>query len=130
MALRFKNEAIKKHKSVWDKILTRQTADRIIAAIDTENYFYANTLHGTTIINNNFDKFYVLAVLNSQLISWFYKNTSPESNKVFAQIKIDILKKLPIPNIEKSLQNNIVKITGQIIDKKKYLLIVVSWKRK
>ena len=29
------------------KILTRQTADEIIAAYDDENYYYANTLHGT-----------------------------------------------------------------------------------
>ncbi|GMO29301.1 MAG: hypothetical protein Ta2B_10270 [Termitinemataceae bacterium] len=45
-----------------NKILTRQTADEIIACLDTDNYYYANTLHGTTITDTNYLPKYVLAI--------------------------------------------------------------------
>ncbi len=82
------------------KILTRQTADRIIGAIDEDNYYYANTLHGTHITDNRYSYEFVLGILNSKLMNWFYKTITSESGKVFAQVKIAILQKLPIPKPE------------------------------
>lgn len=78
------------------KILTRQTADEIIAAYDAQNHYYSNTLHGTTITNIEYHPLYVLALLNSRLMTWYYRRTTAEEGKVFAQIKIEILRLLPI----------------------------------
>ncbi len=102
-----------------EKILTRQTADEIIATFDDENYYYANTLHGTTITNTNFDKFYVLAIMNSKLITWYYRSSTAEEGKVFAQIKIALLKLLPIKNISKKEQQPYIDLVDKILDKKK-----------
>jgi len=79
-----------------NKILTRQTADEIIAAYDSDNYYYSNTLHGTTIMDNNYHPLYVLALMNSTLMTWYYRSTTAEEGKVFAQIKIKLLRLLPI----------------------------------
>ncbi|MCG6538339.1 MAG: hypothetical protein L7F78_27385, partial [Syntrophales bacterium LBB04] len=43
------------------KILTRQTADEIIAAFDKDNYYHANPLHGTAILKS-YAPCYVLCV--------------------------------------------------------------------
>ena len=102
-----------------DKILTRQTADEIIAAYDCDNYYYANTLHGTTIIDDNYNPRYVLAVLNSKITTWFYRTTTAEGGKVFAQIKIGILGLLPIPKLLPKEQEEIVEKVDQIMILKK-----------
>lgn len=84
-----------------EKILTRQTADEIIGTLDSENYYYSNTLHGTAVTDNKFDVRYVLALLNSKVLNYYYKATTSEGGKVFAQVKIEILRQLPIKYTQK-----------------------------
>ena len=79
-----------------EKILTRQTADSIIGAIDREHYYYSNTLHGTAITNPSYKIEYILGILNSSLMKFYYRATTAEGGKVFAQIKIELLRQLPI----------------------------------
>lgn len=97
-----------------NKILTRQTADEIIAAYDNNYYYYSNTLHGTTITNEKFNPLYVLAILNSKLMTWYYRSTTAEQGKVFAQIKIALLKQLPILNITSTDQEAYVAMVNSI----------------
>jgi hypothetical protein len=101
-----------------NKILTRQTADEIIAAYDCEHYYYANTLHGTTITDCNYYPEYVLTILNSKLTTWYYRTTTAENGKVFAQIKIGILGMLPIPKLSKDEQRYFVETVNQINNNK------------
>lgn len=79
-----------------EKILTRQTADEIIGTLDNEDYYYSNTLHGTAITDNTYDIRFILALLNSKVLNYYYKATTSEGGKVFAQVKIEILRQLPI----------------------------------
>ena len=101
------------------KILTRQTADRIIAAYDDNSYYYANTLHGTAVTNTAFDTLFVLGVLNSKLTTWYYRSYSDETGKAFAQVKIELLRKLPIPNVNKNYQQPITNLVRSIIEIKR-----------
>lgn len=78
------------------KILTRQTADEIIGTLDTNKYYYSNTIHGTAITNDDYDIKYILALLNSRVLNYYYRATTAEGGKVFAQVKIEILRRLPI----------------------------------
>ncbi len=104
-------------KSIFerDKILTRQTADNIITTLDTEEYYYANTLHGTAITDESYDILYVLALLNSKLLNYYYKATTCESGKVFAQVKIEILRQLPIAKTDIARQEPIINKLNAII---------------
>ena len=97
------------------KILTRQTADEIIACYDNEQYYYSNTLHGTTITESNYNPLYVLALLNSRLITWYYRSTTAEEGKVFAQIKIALLRLLPIYKTTHNEQQRLIKIVDKIL---------------
>lgn len=98
-----------------NKILTRQTADEIIAAYDTKNYYYSNTLHGTSITNSQYNPFYVLSILNSKLMTWYYRSTTAEEGKVFAQIKIELLKLLPIKKVRIAEQQPFITIVDNIL---------------
>jgi hypothetical protein len=97
------------------KILTRQTADEIIAAYDEGNFYYANTLHGTAISNGAYHPHYVLGILNSRITSWYYRSNTDEEGKVFAQIKIELLRKLLIPKADREEQRPIVNLVGRIL---------------
>ena len=79
------------------KILTRQTADRIVAACDSfGRYYYANTLHGTTPHPGTFSLHFLAVVMNSAVADRWYRIVASESGKPFPQVKIAILKRLPV----------------------------------
>lgn len=91
------------------KILTRQTADRIIAAYDCNGeYFYANTLHGSQIKDPTMDPCFLVLALNSKLVNFYYRNTARESGCNFAQVKIALLRLLPIPAIAPEKQQKLL----------------------
>ncbi len=97
-----------------NKILTRQTADEIIATYDTNKMYYSNTLHGTTITDLRYDPYYVTGILNSKLETWYYRNNIAEKGKVFAQIKIELLRTLPILNVDSIEQSEIANLVKEI----------------
>jgi len=79
------------------KILSRQTADRIVAACDSAGtYYYANTLHGTAPRPGTYSLHFLAAVMNSAVADHWYRLVASESGKPFPQVKIAILKRLPV----------------------------------
>lgn len=91
------------------KILSRQTADRIIAAFDRHGeYCYANTLHGIFPRTDGIDGEYLTLYLNSDHARDAYRALSGETGRVFAQIKIAILKRLPVVLPPPAVQRRIV----------------------
>ena len=79
------------------KILSRQTADRIVAACDSAGkYYYANTLHGTVPHPGTYSLHFLAAVMNSAVVERWYRLVASESGKPFPQVKIAILKRLPV----------------------------------
>ena len=79
------------------KILSRQTADRIVAACDSAGrYYYANTLHGTAPRPGTYSLHFLAAVMNSAAVDRWYRLVASESGKPFPQVKIAILKRLPV----------------------------------
>ena len=82
------------------KIWTRQTGDRIIATWDGEGFYADNTLHGTQLRPScQLSPFYVLALLNSRLLSVIYQALTGERGRALAQVKLVFLRRLPIRRI-------------------------------
>jgi hypothetical protein len=107
---------------IQPKIITRQTADTIIGTIDISKYYVKNSVHSTLLkkeYSNSISLSYILGILNSKLIEWFYKTESLESGRLFPQVKIERLRNLPIiiskdKNIIKQIEN----IVGKTIESK------------
>ena len=87
----------KKYKIVW-----RQTSDNIKATIDRKGIWFRNTIQCCDIKKeySNYKLEYLLGILNSKYLNYLYNNIVKESNRVFPQIKISNLKKLPIRIID------------------------------
>jgi adenine-specific DNA-methyltransferase len=60
---------------------------------------------------------YLLAVLNSKVINFYYRTTTAEGGKVFAQIKIELLRQLPIKYTEN--QSPFILLVDKILSAKK-----------
>jgi len=86
------------------KILVRRTGDKIIATIDDEKYIVSNNffvLYGKE--NFKFNLRSILAILNSKLGTWYFTAIQPRKGKLFAEIKINHLRQMPVHNnLEKS----------------------------
>lgn len=109
-----------REKRIFDsnKIIIRQTGDKIIATID-ENGFI--TRHSTHCLVNDFDSIdlkLALAQLNSKLIDFYYNYLIPEKGKAFAEVKGINIKQLPLVCGTK-LDNNIIQKVDQILSLKK-----------
>ena len=77
------------------KIIMRQTGDRLIAAIDTQQFY---TLDNTRIIlpQPEISITHLTSLLNSKLLNYAHEVYAGEAGRVYAQIRIANLEKLPI----------------------------------
>ena len=112
--------------SIAPKILVRQTADHVIAALDETGVWFGRSILSMYCDDSEqHDIRYFLALLNSRLFTFYYQEMVKEKGRVFAQVKIANLKKLPLRLInfdddsEVNLHNRIVLLVDQIINLKK-----------
>ena len=108
------------HRAALDsaKILTRQTADRIIGTFDDGRYYVTNSIHTSVLRAEHADVLlkYVLAALNSKLLSWYYRKLFPEVGQVFSQVKLVNLRQLPITLIPLERQQEIVAVVEELLE--------------
>jgi len=80
------------------KILVRRTGDRLIAALDQEGLFASNNLFvalprpGLAVPLE-----YVEAWLNTAQATWCFRAVSPRTGRLFAELKLKHLNRLPVP---------------------------------
>jgi len=89
------------------KIIIPQTGDKITAAIDRNCYYHLNNIHSFAPHKKGLELQYVCAILNSNLINWFYKKISLEEGRAMAQIDIETAEKLPIIMASKQYQTQV-----------------------
>ncbi len=82
------------------RIIIRQTGDSIIAAIENEQRLTLNNIHNLRLKQNSPALEYLLAVLNSRLVTYFHQQAVPEAGRVFAEVKIVDLQQIPIRQIK------------------------------
>lgn len=89
-----------------DKIVVRQTSDKIISAVDHCSLLNLNNVYNITIIDNAISLEALSLILNSRLLEYVYRYFVPEKGRVFPEIKSVNLLKLPIiiPSQETNLE--------------------------
>lgn len=80
------------------KILIRQTGDSIIASVDEQiGYFCINSVNIAQLKKQFFNKaHYLLQLLNSEVLNFYYREISQEAGRVLAEVKPTRVKSLPI----------------------------------
>jgi adenine-specific DNA-methyltransferase len=110
------------------KILIRKTADRLIAAFDSEGFYYDSLSYGIQLLKDTSESiYYFLGLLNSSLMGFLHDELSQNKDKVFAKVLAENLKKLPIRTIdftnetEKAKHDGIVNLVDQMLKAKEEL---------
>lgn len=102
-----------------EKIVIRETGNRIIAAYDDDNHYALSTLYNINLIDKSFSLKYLLALLNSNLFHFLMCLIAFDKTKgAFTKTRIFHYYKLPIKNTE-SQQIEIAEIVDEIIETKK-----------
>jgi hypothetical protein len=99
-----------------EKIVIRQTGDRLVATLDTKQFIVRDNLY--TIIPNDktINLKYILGLLNSTFLSWYYQNLiNPEKGEALAQVKRGHLAQLPIAKANKIHETDIIKLVDQLL---------------
>ncbi len=119
------------------KILTRKVGIRIIATLDDEGVYYEQTLHGSIPhkFGEPYNIRYFLGILNSTLMKFYYQTFVQQKGKLFPQVRIGILKALPIPTItfsvdhEKKLHDELVALVTVMLELNKKIQIAKGSKK-
>ena len=100
-----------------EKLLMRQTSDRLILSYDNKNFYTIDSLFIIYPKKEGINIKYYLALLNSKLLNHQYQKLNPESGRVFAQVKIDYVNELPVKATSAKEQNSFVKKVDTIMVK-------------
>ncbi|HGJ64534.1 TPA: hypothetical protein ENS27_03995, partial [bacterium] len=100
---------------VPEKILTQHVSSRIVAALDSNQYYYLQTINGIISINSKFQNKFLLALLNSSVINFFYEYTFNMGAEFTTAVAIENLSQLPIKMISKTDQELFILIVDKIL---------------
>jgi len=99
-----------------EKLLFRRVSDKLIATLDT-NQFYA--LHTIVVVNNKkgspWNLRYILALLNSKLMNWYYRQVFASTKTVFTEIGARQVETLPIKIINEETQGTFITAVNTIL---------------
>jgi len=98
-----------------DKIIGVITSDKLITAVDNNNLYATDGVYlfGT---NENYNPYYVVAVLNSKLYTYIYRLYSLENGRMLAQVKPSILQELPFKKVSLEEQENIINLSKNMTE--------------
>ncbi|MEY2829260.1 MAG: hypothetical protein RIQ33_1118, partial [Bacteroidota bacterium] len=100
------------------KIFVRQTSDCIIATYIEEPFYAIDSVHSLIVKNEFFDLKYILSILNSRLGDYLFHLLINEDGKVFAQVKLTFLRRIPIKQANNKTQLIFIKRVDTILNKK------------
>lgn len=109
--------------NIKEKIIIRQTADRIIGTLIDNSFVCRNNIHILLPKEDlEVDLKYILGILNSSLYVYYYNLLNPEKGEAFAEVKAAHIERLPVRTIDfknnklKQLYNHIVNLAAKILE--------------
>lgn len=79
------------------RVIVRETGNRFFAATDTTGIVTTRSIYNITITNKNYTPAFITGILNSSLLSFYFKQFIAPDTKVFPKIRIAQLKEVPLP---------------------------------
>jgi len=102
------------HLYTQPKILIRRVADDIISSYDENSYLVLNAIYCGVAKNKNYNLKFLTAILNSQLISFWFKKMFILTDKLFPYVRMSQLNFIPIVKASLSSQQPFVGIVDNI----------------
>jgi type I restriction-modification system DNA methylase subunit len=104
------------------KIVLRQTGDSLIAVLDDENYLTMKNTHIILPRGKDSDLNYCLALINSKLMTYYFRTLNPEKGEALAEVKAEYVKQLPIKKSGAEQQKRLVILVDKMISLNKRLI--------
>ena len=105
-----------------ERLLMRQTDDDLIVAYHSEvelgRFYTDNTLHTILPKSQKTNLKYFLALFNSRLMNYIYHSISQEKGKSQAQVKIKVVRELPVVVPTEEEQLPIIALADEILEAK------------
>lgn len=86
---------------IGKRIIVRQVPDtkNFIATCIKDDYILDQSLYIAKLVDDLYDYSYILTLLNSRLLHWYFQNTHNEFDSLFPKIKIGQFKSLPFKKL-------------------------------
>ena len=102
-----------------NKILVRQIGEYPEGGLDTRGFAVLNAAFMIFPKTNAIDSRYLLGVLNSSAIRFYWLNKFRDDRKTFPKIKGEYLKLLPLPKVAPPKQSAVAKLVDQVVAAKR-----------
>ena len=102
-----------------ERLLIRETGSYLTVVYLDEDLYCNRSLYSTIIKDSGFKVKYVVGILNSKAIQYYYQQKFKAETELFPKIRIKQAKQLPIPDASLAEQQLIVTLVEQIIACKK-----------
>ncbi len=112
-----------------ERFLIRETGSFLTTVYLNENIYCNRSLYSTIIKDNSFDVKYVVGVLNSKPIQYYYQQKFKAETDLFPKIRIKQAKQLPIPIAGLEVQSAIAGLVDKIINAKTVGLITEKFEK-
>ncbi len=104
------------------KIVIRRTDDKLLCSYDDGNLLGLNSIHCLKSIGNNIELKYLLVLINSKLLNWFFRYENFHMvGKPLAEVKVVFVERLPIKKIDLAEQKYFVEKANQMLTKNREL---------
>ena len=114
-----------------EKILVRKTGNILMASLDNEQYYTDQSLYNLYLKpNKSYNNRVLLAILNSNLLNYYYNKKLITNADVFPYIKGVHLKMFPLPQVSDEVENELSDLVSNIIENKKLNLDTSSLESK
>jgi len=105
------------------KLVSRQTANRLVFALDDQQFYTTNSVHNTFLATSEpYSLKFILGILNSKFMSYIYRTLSGETRDIFPQVHISMLEKLPIRIVnfdnpsERRKHDEVMSLVSQLVE--------------
>lgn len=102
-----------------ERLLIRETGSYLTVVYLDENLYCNRSLYSTIIKDSQFNVQYVVGILNSKAIQYYYQQKFKAETELFPKIRIKQAKQLPIPVASLTEQQLIVTLIEKIITAKR-----------
>ena len=99
-----------------EKIVMRYIGKRIIGAFDNQGYYLQKSAISLIQKRENVDLRFILAILNSKLINWYYLKLMGEN--IYPRINLNYVLNFPIKNVDNKTKTEIIKLVEKTINEK------------
>jgi hypothetical protein len=98
-----------------EKLISKFVGDKLCFALDLEKYYVLNSACITENLNAEIDIKYLLSILNSKLLNYYFTNVFTDYRDTFPLMKSGNVENLPVKKISKESQQPFIDKVNEIL---------------